>query len=162
MLFLPNLQNFLTVVIEIVLALFFGMMTLDFVTGLVKLWHCCDSKLLYCQQQLTPQQLTASQSPDTPPAIFNQARLVTKQLEKRTKPSSNLVKEAAVDSETLTLIEKGTQVTIRSVGKQLGIAVRVNGRYQRLDYLRAQIKYILKSQPNEVRQAFQQTEQKAA
>lgn len=163
MLFLPDLQNFMTLVIEIVLALFFTIMALDFVTGLVQLWHCCDSKLSYRQQQLTPQQLTVSQSPDTPPAISTQARLVTEQLEKRTKPRSNHIEEAAVDSEALALsIDKGKQATIRSVAKQLVIAVRVNDRYQRLDYLRDQIKDILKSQPKRVRQAFQQTEQKAA
>ena len=130
------------------------MMVLDFVTGLVKLWHGYNSDLSYCKQ-LTPQQLPASRSPDTPPAISTQARLVTEPLQERTKPRSNHLKEPAIDSEALALlIEKGKQATIRSAAKQLGIAVRVNGRYQRLDYLRAQIKFILKFHPYQVAQVF--------
>ena len=61
------------------------------------------------------------------------------------------------------LIYKCKQAAIRSVAKQLGIAVRVNNRYQKLDYFRAQIKHIFKFQPDEVRQFFGQLiEPKAA
>lgn len=163
----PEIQTILAAAIEIIIALFFSMMALDFLTGLVKLWNCSESNLSYQKQQRSSQQLMTPQSPDTPPAISSQSAapvMLNEPLQVLTKSQLHYTEQAAVDREGLVLlIEKSKQKTIRSAAKQLGIAVRVNGRYQRLDYLRAQIKFFLKSQPDEVRRVFVQlTEQKAA
>jgi hypothetical protein len=84
------------------------------------------------------------------------------------KPASNFVQINArkddciasttasnIDAESLALlIQQLPQPRIRTAARRLGIADRVDGRYQRLGILRTQLEAKLKSQPMEVAQVL--------
>ena len=152
---LQDMQNLLTAAIEIIPAVFFTLMTVDLIAGLVKMWDCTRSQTEPILQIKSPNELLAlaTQTATTEPEDRSEF------LPSEIQPQTGFMPEtiAEIDSQAIALsIQKSKQATIRTVAQQLGVPIRVNSRYQRLDYLRAQLFALLKSQPHEVARIFAQ------
>lgn len=150
---IQDLQEFLTTAIEIIFTLFFTLIALNFIIGLAKLWNL--SKLSSYQNQASEFQPSPTHEPEFQLADFPQSAIPTTEELPEPIPVSTLTNSALPNLETLAfLIEKSQQATIRTAARRLGIAIRVNGHYQRLAILRTQLKAKLKTNPDEVAQVL--------
>jgi hypothetical protein len=158
---LQDIQNLLTAAIEIIPAVFFTLMAVDLIAGLVKLWDCNLSQTKPILQVESPNELLALATQTATPEPEDKPEFLPSEIQAKTSFMPETPDE--IDSQAIALlIEKSKLAKIRTVAQQLGIAIRVNGRYQRLDYLRAQLFALLKSQPHEVTRTFAQLEAEAA
>jgi hypothetical protein len=150
---MQNLQDFLTITIVIIPAAYTMLMILDLSAALVQLWNRCAK-----QESDTVSPVNQKQVPQTtisPPS--------EKPVDNPQSPSILLTDCTAsttaddTDTESLALlIQQLPQSRIRTAARRLGIADKVNGRYQRLAILRTQLKAKLKSQPMEVARVLSQ------
>lgn len=143
---MENTQEFLN---ALTIALVFAFATLimfDFFAGLVDLWHRSGCSL--------PQQPEPEIN-----ATLPYLKLVSKVVQINTLKADYIAPTIAnnVDTESLTLlIQQLPQPRIRTAARRLGIADKVDGKYQRLGVLRSQLKAKLKSQPIEVGEVLSQ------
>ena len=150
-----ELQNILTAAIEIIPGVFFTLMAVDLIAGLLKLWDCTRSQTEAILQLEAPDALSAFAAQTATPEPEENLEFLPSEIQPQTGFMPETIAE--IDSQAIALsIQKSKQATIRTVAQQLGVPIRVNSRYQRLDYLRAQLFALLKSQPHEVARIFAQ------
>lgn len=155
------LQNLLTAAIEIIPGVFFTLMAVDLIAGLVKLWDCTRSQTEPILQQEAPNELLALAAQTATPEPEDKSEFLPSEIQAQTGFMPETIAE--IDLQAIALsIQKSKLATIRTVAQQLGVPIRVNSRYQRLDYLRAQLLSLLKSQPHEVARIFAQLGAEAA
>lgn len=137
---MENTQDFLNALTIALVLAFAALMGFDFFAGLVDLWHRSGCSL-----------------PQKPEPEINATlpylKLVSKVVEINTLKADYIVPTTAndVDTESLILlIQQLPQPRIRTAARRLGIADKVDGKYQRLSVLRSILKAKLKSQPIEV------------
>jgi hypothetical protein len=144
---MENTQDFLNA-LTITLVLAFGsLIILDLFTGLVDLWNQLDNHESQVQHQLA-HKLETQRTVTLP--YLKIAREVVQDI-----PSYAVIAANNVNTEALALlIHKLPQSRIRTVARRLGIADRVDGKYQKLGILRMQLKGKLELQPMEVAQVL--------
>jgi hypothetical protein len=138
---MENTQIVLNAFIIVLMFTFAILITYDFCIGLVNLWDCQNLNSL----------------PSKPNAEINNTlpylKPVAKFVRVNTVQTKYLTIKIAnnVDIESLQqLIQKLPQPRIRTAARRLGIADRVDGKYQKLAVLRTQIEAKLKTQPQQV------------
>jgi hypothetical protein len=140
---MENTQDFLNA-LTITLVLAFGsLIMLDLFTGLVDLWDQLDNHENEVQHQL-PHKLKIQRNVTLP--YLKIARDVVKNTPSFTNIAANNLNTEAL----ALLIQKLPQSRIRTAARRLGIADRVDGKYQKLGVLRKQLKGKLELQPMEV------------
>ncbi len=146
---MQNLQDFLTIAIVIIPAAYTILMILDLSAALVQLWNRCakqESDTVSPVNQKQVAQTTISPPSEKPVDVNNPQSPSILLTECTTSTTAD-----DTDTEFLAiLIQQLPQTRIRTAARRLGIADKVNGRYQRLAILRTQLKAKLKSQPMEV------------
>jgi hypothetical protein len=149
---MQNIQDYLTTAILVISTTSVAVIALNLCTGLVQLWNRCSktqSNTKYCLVE----------KPDTtqPPQIFqpvDNPKATSTNLPEHTLPTPAL---NDAYTELLALhIQKLPQTLVRTAARRLGIADKVDGRYQRLAILRTQLHHMLKSQPQEVARVIAQ------
>jgi hypothetical protein len=140
---MENTQDFLNfLTITLVLA-FAALITFDFFNGLVDLWNQ-PGKAIY----LLPRKLETEKT-STLPYLKPVSKVVRVNYQQADYIASNTANNVDIESLKL-LIQQLPQPQIRTTARRLGIADKVDGKYQRLGVLRAQLQALLKSQPQEV------------
>lgn len=140
---MENTQDFLNfLTITLVLA-FAALITFDFFNGLVDLWNQ-PGKAIY----LLPRKLETERT-STLPYLKPVSKVVRVNYQRTVCITSNTANNVDIKSLKL-LIQQLPQTQIRTAARRLGIADKVDGKYQRLGVLRTQIQALLKSQPQEV------------
>ncbi|MDJ0733558.1 MAG: hypothetical protein QNJ47_05620 [Nostocaceae cyanobacterium] len=145
---IQELLNALT--IALILA-FTTLMLLDLFADLVNLWTQLDKKKIQAVNSL-PQKPEIEQATSLP-----YLKKTNKFVPINTPTTNSLAstKANSVDIESLVLlIQKLPQSRIRTAARRLGIADKVDGKYQKLGVLRTQLKAKLKSQPIEAVQVL--------
>jgi hypothetical protein len=138
---MENTQDFLNILVALLMIAFAILMLIDFCMGLINLWDC---------QRGEFSQADIQESPTLPDLVavlkevsIPQARYII--------PSN----KGEIDTESLKqLIQKLPQSRVRTAARRLGIADRVDGKYQKLAVLRMQLQAKLESQPMEVAQVL--------
>ncbi|AFZ01247.1 hypothetical protein [Calothrix sp. PCC 6303] len=140
---MENTQIVLNTLIIVLMLAFAILITYDFCVGLVDLWDC--------------QSQGSNSLPSKPNTEINNTlpylKPVAKFVPVNTVRTKYLIMNTAnnVDIESLQqLIQKLPQPRIRTAARRLGIADRVDGKYQKLAVLRTQIEAKLKTQPQQV------------
>jgi hypothetical protein len=140
---MENTQIVLNALIIVLMFAFAILITYDFCAGLVNLWDC--------------QSQGSNSLPSKPNTEINNTlpylKPVAKFVRVNTVQTKYLTIKIAnnVDIESLQqLIQKLPQPRIRTAARRLGIADRVDGKYQKLAVLRTQIEAKLKTQPQQV------------
>jgi hypothetical protein len=162
---MENTQDFLNA-LTITLVLAFGsLIMLDLFTGLVDLWNQLENHKSQVQYQL-PHKLetqgTATKEaeywacspcslPPSPLPFLTLPYLKIASKVVKNTPSFTNIAANNVNTEALALlIQKLPQSRIRTAARRLGIADRVDGKYQKLGILRMQLTGKLELQPMEV------------
>jgi hypothetical protein len=144
---MENTQDFLNALAIALVLAFASLIMLDLFTGLVDLWNQLDNHESKLQYQL-PHKLETQRNITLP--YLKIAREVVKNI-----PLCADIAANNVSTEALTLlIQKLPQSRVRTAARRLGIADRVDGKYQKLGILRKQLKAKLESQPIEVAQVL--------
>jgi hypothetical protein len=138
---MENTQDFLNILIALLMIAFAILMLIDFCMGLINLWDC---------QRKESSQADIEQNstlPDLAPVVkqvnIPQAQYII--------PCNN----HEIDTESLKqLIQKLPQSRLRTAARRLGIGDRVDGRYRNLGVLRMELQAKLQSQPREVEQVL--------
>jgi hypothetical protein len=140
---MENTQIVLNALIIVLTFAFAILITYDFCAGLVNLWDCPSQGL--------------NSLPSKPNTEINNTlpylKPVAKFVRVNTLQTKYLIMNTAnnVDIESLQqLIQKLPQPRIRTAARRLGIADKVDGKYQKLAVLRTQIEAKLKTQPQQV------------
>ncbi len=144
---MENTQDFLNALAIALVLAFASLIMLDLFTGLVDLWNQLDNHESKVQYQL-PHKLEM-QKTVTLPYLKIASKVV------QNTPSFTNIAANNVNTEALALlIQKLPQSRIRTAARRLGIADRVDGKYQKLGVLRMQLKGKLELQPMEVAQVL--------
>lgn len=148
---MENTQELLnTFTIALVLT-FTTLMLLDLFAGLVNLWAQLDKKEIQVVNSLPEKPEIQQFTPLPYLKRTNKFVLIN-------TPRTNYIASAKANSfdiESLALlIQKLPQSRIRTAARRLGIADKVDGKYQRLAVLRTELKAKLKSQPIKVVQVL--------
>ncbi|PAX56123.1 hypothetical protein [Brunnivagina elsteri] len=144
---MENTQDFLNVLTITLVLAFVSLIILDLFTGLVDLWNQLDNHEIKVQHQL-PHKLETRRNVTLP--YLKIANEVVKNISSCADIAANNVNTEAL----ALLIQKLPQSRIRTAARRLGIADRVDGKYQKLGVLRMQLKGKLESQPMEVAQVL--------
>jgi hypothetical protein len=138
---MQNIQNFLTMTIVILCATMTTIIVVDLSIGLTQLWNNVANSEINVQKVY----------PQLDIANTQEFQLTARDL-KTASVSANMEAPATVyNIESLQLlIQKLPQSSIRTAARRLGIKDKIDGSYQKLGILRAQISAKLKSQPSEV------------
>ncbi|AKG21320.1 hypothetical protein IJ00_08420 [Calothrix sp. 336/3] len=138
---MENTQDFLNILVALLMIAFAILMLIDFCMGLINLWDC---------QREKSSQADIEQNP-TLPDLAPMVKQVNIPQARYTVPS----RKNEIDTESLQqLIQKLPQSRLRTGARRLGIAVRVDGKYQKLAVLRIELQAKLRSQPMEVAQVL--------
>ncbi len=143
---MQTIQDLLTISIVILCAIITITIALDLCISLIQLWNNVANKVQEVQQvypqfnsanqsepRLTPTSMkTISATTNSAPAIANSTNIETLQR----------------------LIQKLPQSRLRTAARRLGIKDKVDGSYQKVEVLRAQLQEKLKSQQSEVEQVL--------
>jgi hypothetical protein len=128
---MQNIQYFLTMIVVVLCTTITTTIIVDFSVGLTQLWNnVANSEMNANTQEF---QLTAGDLQTASVSANMQAPATAHNIE-----SLQL------------LIQKLSQSSIRTAARRLGIKDKIDGSYQKLGILRAQISAKLKSQPSEV------------
>ena len=144
---MQDTQDFFNVLTIALVLAFITLILLDFFAGLLDLWNQLDKKeskaIDLLAHKLEAQRTTAL------PYLKPTSKLIHIKI-----PSSDYIalnKTNDIDTESLAfLIKQLPQTRIRTAARRLGIADKVNGKYQKLGVLRTQLQAKLKCQPTEV------------
>jgi len=158
-----NAQDFLTFLFEVIALGFIALMTLDFITGLMprlKMPQASPSQLSIFDIELEPELLFTLPDPWTlpvdelakeitepepfknaqhqhkPPLLLPQAQEVVAKRSPATASAKSKLDELLVGVD----LDKLQLRPARKIAKALGIAQKINGVDQKLDFLRAQIR----------------------
>ena len=142
---MENTQDFLNLLAITLVLAFATLITFDFLTGLIDLWNQ-PGKAMYS----LPRKLETEKT-NTLPYLKPVSKVVRVNYQQADTIASNTANNVDIESLKL-LIQQLPQPQIRTTARRLGIADKVDGKYQRLGVLRAQIQAKLKSQPQEVAQ----------
>jgi hypothetical protein len=140
---MENTQDFLNALTITLILAFASLIMLDLFTGLVDLWNQLDNHESQVQYQLPPK-LDTQRNITLP--YLKIAREVVQNIPSFTGTAANNVNTEAL----ALLIQKLPQSRIRTAARRLGIADRVDGKYQKLGILRMQLTGKLELQPMEV------------
>jgi hypothetical protein len=148
---MQDIQNFLnTVTIALVLA-FITLILLHFFAGVVDLWNQSGNCEIKPVSSLPHKSETARNT--FLPYLKPTSKIVQINISKPDFIASNTANN--LDTESLKLlIQQLSQSRVRTAARRLGIPDRVDGKYQKLEILRTQLKAKLQSQPMEVAQVF--------
>jgi hypothetical protein len=138
---MENTQNFLNILVALLMIAFTILMLIDFCMGLINLWDC---------QREESSQADIEENPTLP-----NLTPVLKQVNALQARYTVLSSKDEIDTESLKqLIQKLPQSRLRTAARRLGIADRVDGKYQKLAVLRMELQAQLRSQPKEVEQVL--------
>jgi hypothetical protein len=138
---MENIQIILNTLVAVLMVTFALLIVVDFCAGLINLWDCQSTYFSQPETGENPQ-LT-----DLTPVV----KQVNAPQARYTVPS----KKDQIDTESLKqLIQKLPQSRVRTAARRLGIADRIDGKYQKLAVLRMQLQAKLRSQPREVEQVL--------
>jgi hypothetical protein len=140
---MENTQIVLNALIIVLTFAFAILITYDLCTGLVNLWHCQSQGLNSLPSK--PNTEINNTLPYLKP-VANFVRVNTLQTKYLTIKKANNVDIKLLQQ----LIQKLPQPRIRTAARRLGIADKVDGKYQKLAVLRTQIEAKLKTQPQQV------------
>jgi hypothetical protein len=147
---MQSIQDFLTTTIVVLCATIIITITLDLSIGLTQLWNNVATNKVEVQQ------------------VYPQLENANRQQLLSTATDVNTVSIPAAHFEAPTaahhtdigslelLIQKLPQSRIRTAARRLGIKDKVDGSYQKVGILRAQLSTKLKSQPSEVERVLDQ------
>jgi hypothetical protein len=141
---MENTQDLLNALTIALVLAFATLIILDFLAGLVDLWKQLDNHESKVQHRLPYKPKT--QRTVTFPYLKSVSEVVEIKIPSCTDIASNNVNTEAVKL----LIQQLPQTRIRTAARRLGIADRVDGKYQKLGILRKQLKDKLESQAIEV------------
>jgi hypothetical protein len=139
---MENTQDFLNLLTIILVLAFAALITFDFFNGLVDLWNQ-PGKAIYP----LPRKLETERT-NTLPYLKPVSKVVRVNYQQADYIASNTANNVDIESLKL-LIQQLPQTQIRTAARRLGIADKVDGKYQSLGVLRAQLQAKLKSQPQE-------------
>ncbi|OKH43223.1 hypothetical protein NIES2101_31020 [Calothrix sp. HK-06] len=147
---MQSIQDFLTMTIVVLCATIIITIALDFFIGLTQLWNNV-AKNEVKVQQVYPQFENAHRQ---------QLQLTATDVKTVSIPAADFEAPTAaydIDIESLELlIQKLPQSRVRTAARRLGIKDKVDGSYQKVGILRAQLQEKLKSQPSEVERVLDQ------
>ncbi|AFZ01704.1 hypothetical protein [Calothrix sp. PCC 6303] len=134
---MENIQIILNTLVALLMVTFALLIVVDFCAGLINLWDCQST---YFSQPETGEN---PQLPDLTPVV--------KQVNVPQARYTVSSKKDEINTESLEqLIQKLPQSRLRTAARRLGIAVRVDGKYQKLAVLRMHLQAKLESYPIEV------------
>lgn len=144
---MTDVQSVLNILIIAVGMAMVSLMMFDFINGLFDLWQQFDN----CQNTVvqTGVNQTEISVKNTLPC-FDESNKIAKNLHANAEIAFNPVDTTSLEQ----LIQKLPQSRVRTVARRLGIAVRVDGKYQKLVVLRMELKAKLESQPMKVTQVL--------
>ncbi len=149
---MQNVQNYLTTAILVIFTTCIAVIALNLCMGLVQLWNHCGKAESNATNYLTEKSDTKQLPQGLKPAHNPKVTSI--------KLPDHAVSTAAVNdasTELLALfIQKLPQTRLRTAARRLGIADKLNGRYQQLAILRTQLTAKLKSEPQEVARVIAQ------
>ncbi len=142
---MENTQDFLNLLTITLVLAFAALITFDLFAGLIDLWNQ-PGKAIYS----LPCKLETERT-NTLPYLKPVSKVVRVNYQRADCIASNT--ENNVDIEFLKLlIQQLPQTQIRTAARRLGIADKVDGKYQKLGVLRTELQSKLKSQPQKVAQ----------
>jgi hypothetical protein len=142
---MENTQDFFNLLTITLILTFAALITFDLFNGLVDLWNQ-PGKAIY---QL-PRKLETEKT-NTLPYLKPLNKVVRGNYQQADYIVSNTANNVDIESLKL-LIQQLAQPQIRTAARRLGIADKVDGKYQKLGILRTQLQAKLKSQPQEAAQ----------
>jgi hypothetical protein len=138
---MENTQDFLNILVALLMIAFAILMLIDFCMGLINLWDCQREESSQADIEENP--ILPDLVPVVKQANIPQARYIV--------PSH----KDEINTESLEqLIQKFPQSRLRTAARRLGIADRVDGKYQKLAVLKMELQAKLQSQPREVEQVL--------
>ncbi|BAZ40250.1 hypothetical protein NIES4101_62110 [Calothrix sp. NIES-4101] len=145
-----NVQDLLNILIVALVMAMVSLMIFDFINGLFDLWQQLDNHQNALVQTGVNQ--TEIRIKNTLP-YFDETNKIGQNLDAIAEVSLSIVE--TFDTASLEeLIQKLPQGRIRTAARRLGIADRVDGKYQKLAVLRMQLRAKLESQSVEVAQVL--------
>jgi hypothetical protein len=142
---MENTQDFLNLLTITLILTFAALITFDFFNSLVGLWNQ-PGKAIYP----LPRKLETEKT-NTLPYLKPVSKVVWVNYQQADYITSNTANNVDIESLKL-LIQQLAQPQIRTAARRLGIADKVDGKYQKLGILRTQLQAKLKSQPQEAAQ----------
>ncbi|RUT01620.1 hypothetical protein DSM106972_067170 [Dulcicalothrix desertica PCC 7102] len=153
---MQSIQNFLTMTIVVLCATITITIALDFSIGLTQLWNNV-AKNEVDVQQVYPQFKNANRQ---------QLQLIDTDVKTVSIPAADFEAPPTthyIDIESLELlIQKLPQSRVRTAARRLGIRDKVDGSYQKVGVLRAQLQDVLRYQPSKVKQVLGQLTMKTS
>ncbi len=144
---MESTQDFLNALTIALVLAFATLIMFDFFAGLVDLWKQAGNYNSIAVQSLS--QKPPTYRTNTLPYLKPVSEIVRVNTQQADYIGVNVANK--VDTESIEiLIQRLPQARIRTAGRRLGIADRVDGKYQKLGILRTQLKAKLASQPAEV------------
>ena len=141
---MQTIQDCLTITIVVLFATITTTIALDLCVSLTQLWNNVANKEVRVQQiYLQPSNITTMQ-PQLTATEMKTISVSTTDLSALTAPNSTNIESLEL------LIQKLPQSRIRTAARRLQIKDKVDGSYQKLGVLRAQLQEKLQSQPSEV------------
>ena len=145
---MQTIQDFLTISIVILCAIITITIALDLCISLTQLWNNVANKVQDVQQA-HPQFNSANQP---------EHRLIATEMKTISMSATAYSAPTIADSTNIAslqvLIQKLPQSRVRTAARRLGIKDKIDGSYQKVGILRAQISAKLKSRPSEVEQVL--------
>jgi hypothetical protein len=148
---MENTQEFLNVLAIALVLAFTILITIDLFAGLVNLWNQPGDDNCIALHSLPHEAET--EKTDTLLDLKPVSQLLQVNTHLDDCIASTTVNQINTESIAL-LIQELPQSRLRTAARRLGIADRVDGKYQRLGLLRMQLQTKLKSQPTEVSQVL--------